>query len=84
MGRTTAQEPQQHKHGPDGDAEKAHVDKLHALAGERPQQLEEGAPVYAHPDPHGQQGQAAQLQGDPGKYILYASACRRHTNPCHL
>ena len=67
VGPTAAQEPQQHQHGPDGDAEKAHVDELHALVGERPQQPEEGAPVHAHPDPHGRQGQAAQLQEDPGK-----------------
>lgn len=68
MGSTTAEERQQHQHGADGDAEKAHVDELPALAGERPQQLEEGAPVHAHPDPHGQQGQAAQLWEEPGKH----------------
>lgn len=67
VGPAAAEEPQQHQHGPDGDAEKAHVDELHGLAGERPQQLEEGAPVHTHPDPHGQQGQAAQLREDPEK-----------------
>lgn len=62
MCSTTAQEPQQHQHRPDGDAEKAHVDELHALSGEGSQQLEEGATVYTDPDPCGEQGQTAELQ----------------------
>lgn len=67
MGSTAAQKPQQYQQGPDGDAEKAHVDELPALIGERPEEFQEGAPVHAHPDPHGQQGQPAQLQEDSGK-----------------
>lgn len=75
MSTTAAQEPQEYQHGPNGDTEKAHVDELHALTGERAQQLQEGAPVHTHPDPTGQQGQSPQLQEDSGNHGEHTFAC---------
>lgn len=79
MGGAAAQEPQQHQHGTDGDAEESHVDELHALAGKGPQKLEEGGAVHADPDAHGQQRQAAKLQGAAGKHIFSMPSTR--SNP---
>lgn len=80
VGPAAAQEPHQYQHGPNGDAEKAHVDELHALPGEGPQQVQEGATVHAHPDAHGEQGQAPELQEERGKNTIRAktqSVCCR-------
>lgn len=79
VGGAAAQEPQQHQHGTNGDAEESHIDELHALAGEGPQKLEEGGAVHADPDAHGQQRQAAQLQGAAGKHTFSAPSTR--SNP---
>lgn len=77
MGGAAAQQPQQQQQRPRGHAEEAHVDELGPLPGEGPQQLEEGAPVHAHPHAHGEEGEAAELQGaeperssDPGLDLI--------------
>lgn len=63
-------EAQQDQDRPDGDAEEAHIDKLHSVGGEGAQDLQEGAPVHAHPDAHGQEGGSRQLERTQGWGVI--------------
>lgn len=71
MGCTTAQESQQHQHSPDDNAKEANIDRLGTLFGERSQDLEQGTPITAHPDPQCQQSEATHLSEKQDPYTVH-------------